>query len=190
VLEVIGFDDAVMSIIQRKISQNKTELPETLINIRLKVNVEEDVQEEVIGKEKKTGTKDVGSCLNKHTETFTYYVDKKEKIEYKKLSIPSIDKMAEQWGDSIEASKYGKGELWDILFEWIIENLNIVYKELDIALSDVIDSINNQINERIEGLSKREEKLKQISSIAVLNQHLITLRDNLIKNNNGSLSNE
>ncbi|QHV00538.1 dynamin-like GTPase family protein [Synechocystis sp. CACIAM 05] len=181
VLEAIGFDNAVMSIIQRKIAQNKTELPESLIDIRLKVNVEQDIQEEATGKEKRTGSKDVGSCLNKHKETFTYYVDKKEKIEYKKLSIPSIDKMAEQWGDGIEASKYGKGGLWDILFEWIIENLNIVYKELDIALSDVIDSMNNQINKKIEDLSTREEKLQQISSISILNQHLITLKDDFIK---------
>jgi hypothetical protein len=190
VLEEIGFDDAVMSIIQRKISQNETRLPENLIDIPLQVSVEEDVQEEVTGQEQRTGTQEVGSCLNKHKESFTYYVDKKENIEYKKLSIPSIDKMAEQWGDGIEASKYGKGGLWDILFEWIIDNLNIVYKELDIVLYDVIDSINNQIDERIKDLSTREEKFKKISSISILNQRLIIMRDNLIRNNNGSLSNE
>lgn len=164
-LEYLDIENVIMSDIRKELNQNFTKLPENFFNLDSKVQQNQLSKNEKTGKQAKTMSKEVGSCLDKKTENYTIYVDKYEDIQYKQLQIPNTDMMAKQWADGIENSKYGKNGLWDILFEWSTDNLKYIHHLFENSLSNVIDLVERLLKEQLEKVQLQELELEKFAML-------------------------
>ncbi|MEG5056708.1 dynamin family protein [Microcoleus sp. A2-C5] len=76
---------------------------------------------------------------------------KKTEVEYIELFLPSPGLMAKQWSSGIEK---GKGSLWDILLEWILQRLDYVsdiFKESVDEITNLAERDWQQQSSIIEG---------------------------------------
>lgn len=149
ILGSLGVEKAVISDIEKKLNENLTTLPDNLFDFNADIKENKLSQREKIGTKKETKTKNVGSCLNKRTESYTVTIDQFGDIKYKELLIPNPNKMAEQWIEGIENRE---SDLLDILFDWIadkLDNCRYLFSE----------SVNNILNLTERFLDEQSHKL-------------------------------
>ena len=83
---------------------------------------------------------------------------KKTEVEYIELFLPSPGLMAKQWSSGIEK---GKGSLWDILLEWILQRLDYVsdiFKESVDEITNLAERDLQQQSSIIEGNFEQEKQ--------------------------------
>ncbi|HEY9299504.1 MAG TPA: hypothetical protein VIQ31_24700, partial [Phormidium sp.] len=83
---------------------------------------------------------------------------KKTEVEYIELFLPSSGLMAKQWSSGIEK---GKGSLWDILLEWILQRLDYVsdiFKESVDEITNLAERDLQQQSSIIEGNFEQEKQ--------------------------------
>lgn len=92
---------------------------------------------------------------------------------YQKLTVPSFDKMAEEWSRGAEA---GKQRLWQVLREWILSYMEklrkttqeLVKKALDFSMDELnrqrklVDKSFNQPVAIVEGLENRKNTIESL----------------------------
>jgi hypothetical protein len=92
---------------------------------------------------------------------------------YQKLTVPSFDKMAEEWSRGAEASKQ---RLWQVLREWILSYMEklrkttqeLVKKALDFSMDELnrqrklVDESFNQAVAIVEGLENRKNTIESL----------------------------
>jgi hypothetical protein len=160
ILESLDIEQAVMSDVRKKLNENLTTLPEKFFNFAADIKENTLTQREKIGKKAETRSRKVGSCLNKRTEFYTEYVDQHDNIRYKQLFIPNIETMAEQWSSGIKNSKYGKGGLWDILFDWITNQLNYASNLFDESVDNILNLTEKCLDEQFKKLEEQQKLAK------------------------------
>lgn len=181
ILESLDIEQAVMSDVRKKLNENLTTLPEKFFNFSA------DIKENTLTQREKTGTKaqkrsrEVGSCLNKRTETYTEYVDQHDNIRYKQLLIPDIETMAKQWSSGIENSKYGKGGLCDILFDWITHKLNYASNLFDESVNNILNLTEKCLDEQFKKLEEQQLELEKLAKLESCHNKANNIRQELDK---------
>jgi len=173
----IKLEEAAISNLRKKLAQNLPTLPEKFFELP-DIKQKQSKQKEVVGTktvyetrtkteyQNYTETYQEGSCFKStKTRTKTQPVtseyreavnrDIYEDIEYVELFLPSPDLMAKQWLSGIEK---GKGSLWDILLDWILQRLDNVSS----IFEESVDEITNLAERALEKqLTIIEENFKQ-----------------------------
>ncbi|MEG4533429.1 dynamin family protein [Microcoleus sp. D2_18a_D3] len=142
----INLEKAALSNLRKKLAQHLPNLPEKFFELPDNIQQNRSKKTEVVRQktEDETPTKTEqekyeksykeGSCLKTTktrtktrpvTRTYQESVtrDITQDVEYLELFLPSSGLMAKQWSSGIEK---GKGSLWDILLEWILQRLDYV----------------------------------------------------------------
>jgi hypothetical protein len=190
ILESLDIEQAVMSDVRKKLNENLTTLPEKFFNFS------EDIKGNTLTQREKTGTKaqkrsrEVGSCLNKRTETYTEYVDQHDNIQYKQLLIPDIETMAKQWSSGIKNSEYGKGGLWDILFDWITNKLNYASNLFNESVNNILNLTEKCLDEQFKKLEEQQLELEKLAKFESCHSKANNIRQELAKIFNSNSINE
>jgi len=137
-LSTLNIMEAVRSNFIKKLPQSSPNLPEKFFKITLNIGTGSDIESE------KTGEKD-GSCGGKTA----IYSD----VEYKYLLIPTIDSMAKQWASGIENAK---SNLWDIICDWSIEQLNQFSDLFTESLNEISDLAERALNEQLDIIQEKQ----------------------------------
>ncbi|MEG4944879.1 hypothetical protein QUA80_32840 [Microcoleus sp. F4-D5] len=178
----INLEKAAISNLRKKLAQNLPTLPEKFFELpdnNIKQN--RSKKTEVVGQktEHETRTKieqekyeesyQEGSCLKTTktrtktrpvTRTYQEAVtrDITQDVAYIELFLPSPGLMAKQWSSGIEK---GKGSLWDILREWILQRLdyvNDIFKESVDDITNLAERALQQQSSIIEGNFEQEKQ--------------------------------
>ncbi|MBL1211616.1 MAG: hypothetical protein FWJ34_18765 [Geminocystis sp. GBBB08] len=165
-----NLQQAILSDTKKKLSQNPPELPSDLFKFADAIKSEKTKKKEVIGTEtkdvqvKKTRpvqdleTYTVSSCFQQTktrpvTRTETYTTTEKQTsnvygdAEYEELYLPTPQLMAKQWEQGIAQEKE---KLWQILKDWIEEQLDIVNQIFAESVKEIIDFCERILDEQLQ----------------------------------------
>ncbi|PSF28943.1 hypothetical protein C7H19_24525 [Aphanothece hegewaldii CCALA 016] len=180
-LSSINLEQAVISDVRQRLTQNLLFLPDNLFKITDTIEQRRQEKSEVVGTEiyyenvKKTKSENYtesyeeGSCF-KTTKTRTRtrpveYIDqekrtrnKYENIEYTELLLPSPKLMSQQWSEGIEKEK---DKLWNILCDLIIKRLDAVSEEFQESVINLTDLTESALNEQLKIIQFNFEEEKQ-----------------------------
>jgi len=178
----INLEKAAISNLRKKLAQNLPTLPEKFFdwpdnNIKQNRSKKTEVVGQKTENETRTKTEQEnyeesyqeGSCLKTTktrtktrpvTRTYQEAVtrDITQDVEYIELFLPSPGLMAKQWSSGIEK---GKGSLWDILREWILQRLDYVsdiFKESVDEITNLAERALQQQSSIIEGNFEQEKQ--------------------------------
>jgi hypothetical protein len=173
----INLEKAAISDLRKKLSQNLPTLPEKFFDLEDNIKQNRSKKKEVVGRKTtyedrtKTETEEYtveeGSCLkSKKTATRPKTVNYKEAvtrditadIEYVELFLPSPDLMAKQWLTGIEK---GKGSLWDILLDWILQRLDYVSSIFEESVDDITNLAERALEKQLRIIEDNFEQEKQ-----------------------------
>ncbi|WP_449417588.1 dynamin family protein [Phormidium nigroviride] len=177
----INVEKAAISNLRKKLAQNLPTLPEKFFELPEAIEQKQSTQTEVVGTktEYETRTKTEyenyteyyqdGSCFSStKTRTKTRPVTREyqeavtrniyEDIEYVELSLPSPDLMAKQWLNGIEK---GKGSLWDILLDWILERLKDVTSIFEESVDEITNLAERTLQQQLTIIEENFEEQKQ-----------------------------
>ena len=161
----INIEKAAISNLCKKLSQNLPTLPEKFFELSDPIKQNRSKQSEVVGTktgyEEYTESYEEGSCyksIKTRTETRPVIRNIYEDIEYVELSLPSPDLMAKQWLSGIEK---GKASLWDILLEWILEQLNYVSRSFEESVDEVTNLAERALQQQLSLIEENFEQEKQ-----------------------------
>ena len=178
----INLEKAAISNLRKKLAQNLPTLPkffELPDNNNIKQN--RSKKTEVVGQktEDETRTKteqenyeesyQEGSCLKTTktrtktrpvTRTYQKAVtrDITQDVEYIELFLPSPGLMAKQWSSGIEK---GKGSLWDILREWILQRLGYVSDIFKESVDEITNLAERALQQQSSIIEDNFEQQKQ-----------------------------
>ena len=161
---------SILSDTKKKLSQNPPELPSDLFKFADGIKSNKTKKKEVIGTETKdvkvektrnvqdTETYTVGSCFKETktrpiTRTQTYTTTEKRTsnvygdVEYEELYLPTPQLMAKQWVQGIAQEKE---KLWQILKNWIEEQLDIVNQIFTESVKEIIDFCDRILDEQLQ----------------------------------------
>lgn len=176
----INLEKAAISNLRKKLAQNLPTLPEKFFELPEAIEQKQSTQTEVVGKktEYETRTKteyqsyketyEEGSCFKStKTRTKTRPVtteyqeevtqDIYEDIEYVELFLPSPDLMAKQWLSGIEK---GKGSLWDILLDWILQRLDNVSTNFEESVDEITNLAERALQQQLTIIKENFEQEK------------------------------
>lgn len=153
----LKLDQAIIAEFKNRVSQTPPTLPENLFNFSANIKQSKNKNKEVVGKQAVQEDYTTGSCFNKKKKTRTVWKDKIEQVEYQKLELPDADNMARQWAGGIGQKKE---DLWDILYDWMINHLKEVDLEFEQSIDDVINFVNRLLQRQLE-ISQREFEAKE-----------------------------
>ncbi|MEG4804508.1 dynamin family protein [Microcoleus sp. ARI1-B5] len=177
----INFEKAAISNLRKKLAQNLPTLPETFFELPDNIKQNRSKKTEVVGQktEDETRTKteqenyeesyQEGSCLKTTktrtktrpvTRTYQEAVtrDITQDVEYIKLFLPSPGLMAKQWSSGIEK---GKGSLWDILREWILQRLDYVSEIFKESVDEITNLAERALQQQLSIIEGNFEQEKQ-----------------------------
>ncbi|MEA5512308.1 dynamin family protein [Crocosphaera sp. UHCC 0190] len=182
-LHSVNFDieQAVMSDLHNKLTQNLPTLPEKFFEIKNNIEQRNITENEIVDTEeyeeqvKKTKYEKYkesyssGSCFKQtktrtrkrpveYIETVTKTRDIYEDIEYIELLLPSPSTMAKQWSEGI---KEGKEQLWDLLCDWIISRLDYVSNIFEESIIDITNLAERALAEQARIIDYEFEAKKQ-----------------------------
>lgn len=168
----ISLEQAAVSDLRKKLSQNLPTLPEKVFELPEAIEKKEFTEEELAGTEEVNETRRKteyenyrdGSCfsstktrpvIREYQEAVTRNIY--EDIEYVELFLPSPDSMAKQWLSGIEK---GKGNLWDILLDWILKRLDDVSSNFEESVDEITNLAERALQQQssiIEGNFEQEK---------------------------------
>ncbi|MGM3306057.1 dynamin family protein [Anabaena sp. WFMT] len=176
----INLEQAAISDLRKKLSQNLPTLPEKFFDLEDNIKQNQTKKKEVVGQktEYETRTKteyenyteyyQSGSCYKStksrtksrpvtrnYTETVTR--DITADVEYVELFLPSPDLMAKQWSSGIEK---GKGSLWDILLDWILQRLDYVSSIFEESVNDITNLAERALEQQLRIIEENFEQEK------------------------------
>jgi len=177
----INIEQSAVSDLRKKLGNNLIKLPENLFQISDTIKQIEKLEQEVIGQEtynkevtrtkyeKRTEYYTTGSCFKEtktrfkdvpvnYTTTEQETRDKYGVIEYVEIYLPSPQLMGKQWSEGITQ---GKEALWDILFTWITEYLDVVSKLFEESIVDLTDLAERRLAEQLTIIELNFEEKKQ-----------------------------
>ncbi|MBG0748945.1 MAG: dynamin family protein [Planktothrix agardhii KL2] len=177
----INLEKAAISNLRKKLAQNLPNLPEKFFELSEPIKQNRSKQKEVVGTKteyetrKKTEYENYtesyqdGSCFSStKTRTKTRPVTREyeeavtrniyEDIEYVELFLPSPDLMAEQWLSGIEK---GKGSLWDILLDWILQRLDNVSSIFEESVDEITNLAERALQQQLTIIEENFEQQKQ-----------------------------
>ena len=177
----INLEKAAISNLRKKLAQNLPTLPEKFFELPEAIEQKQSTQTEVVGTktEYETRTKTEyenytesyqdGSCFSStKTRTKTRPVTREyqedvtrdiyEDIEYVELFLPSPDLMAKQWLSGIEK---GKGSLWDILLDWILQRLDNVSSIFEESVDEITNLAERALEQQLTIIEENFEQQKQ-----------------------------
>ncbi|WLT37788.1 hypothetical protein NON20_19065 [Synechocystis sp. B12] len=164
IINCFNINQVIDNDIVKNLEGDFTRLPDHLFNFDVHIKQGSSQQKEKVATTKQARTREVGSCLNKKTETYYEYVDKYENIVYKKLSIPNPQNMAKQWSGGVQI---GKEKLWDLLMEWTTEKLDVANNVFSQSLNRMIDMIERILDEKYNELSDALSTQKIITKLSI-----------------------
>ncbi|WP_027404794.1 dynamin family protein [Aphanizomenon flos-aquae] len=170
----INLEKAAISDLRKKLSQNLPTLPEKFFDLEDNIKQNRAKKKEVVGQKTeyvertKTETEkytEQGSCF-KSEKTRPKTVNYQEvvtrnitaDIEYVELFLPSPDLMAKQWLTGIEK---GKGSLWDILLDWILQRLDYVSSIFEESVDDITNLAERALEKQLRIIEENFEQEKQ-----------------------------
>ena len=177
----INLEKAAISNLRKKLAQNLPTLPDKFFKLSEPIKQNRSKQKEVVDTEKgyETRTKTVyenytesyqdGSCFSStKTRTKTRPVTREyqeavtrniyEDIEYVELFLPSPYLIAKQWLSGIEK---GKGSLWDILLDWILERLKDVTSIFEESVDEITNLAERALQQQLTIIEENFEQQKQ-----------------------------
>jgi GTPase SAR1 family protein len=177
----INLEKAAISNLRKKLARNLPTLPEKFFELPEAIEKTESTRKEVVDTEEvnetRTKTEDEnyieyyqdGSCFSStKTRTKTRPVTREyqeavtrniyEDIEYVELFLPSPDLMAKQWLNGIEK---GKGSLWDILLDWILERLKDVTSIFEESVDEITNLAERALQQQLTIIEENFEQQKQ-----------------------------
>lgn len=181
-LSSIDLEQAAISDLRKKLSENLPTLPEKFFEFANTIKQSNNKEREVIGTEtyfvNVSGTKyenrteyyTEGSCFKStksrikpvpvtYTEREKRSRDKYGEVEYVELYLPSISSMAKQWAEGITQKKE---DLWDILCDWIIERLDSVNNLFEESVIDITNLAERALNEQLKFIESDFEEQRQL----------------------------
>jgi hypothetical protein len=173
----LKLDQAIIAEFKNRISQTTPTLPENLFTFSANIKQSKKKNKEVVGKQAVQEDYTSKSCFKKKTKTRTVWKDKIEQVEYRKLELPDADNMARQWAGGIGQKKE---ELWDILYDWMINHLKEVDLEFEQSLDDVINFVNRSLQRQLE-ISQREfeDQEKLWNEVSLSKDSVVEIRQKL-----------
>jgi hypothetical protein len=196
----INLEKAAISNLRKKLAQNLPNLPEKFFELSEPIKQNRSKQKEVVGTKteyetrKKTEYENYtesyqdGSCFSStKTRTKTRPVTREyeeavtrniyEDIEYVELFLPSPDLMAEQWLSGIEK---GKGSLWDILLDWILQRLDNVSSIFEESVDEITNLAERALEKQLTIIEENFEQEKQFwRDFEVKKDHATSVCENL-----------
>ncbi|WP_020479975.1 hypothetical protein [Geminocystis herdmanii] len=176
ILDSLDITLAIINDIEKKLNKNLTKLPKKLFDFYAGVEGNTFTNNEQIGTKIEKKEKEVGSCLNKKTETYIEKIPEYGNIEYKQLLIPNIDTMAQQWANGIENSK---SDLLDILFDWIADNLNDSTYLFNESVNNILNLTERFLNEQSHKLWEQQLELEKLAILESCYHSVNNLRQEL-----------
>ncbi|CAD5931169.1 hypothetical protein NO108_01679 [Planktothrix rubescens] len=178
----INLEKAAISNLRKKLAQNLPTLPDKFFKLSEPIKQNRSKQKEVVDTEKgyETRTKTVyenytesyqdGSCFSStKTRTKTRPVTREyqeavtrniyEDIEYVELFLPSPYLIAKQWLSGIEK---GKGSLWDILLDWILQRLDDVSSNFEESVDEITNLAERTLQKQSSIIEENFEQQKQL----------------------------
>jgi GTPase SAR1 family protein len=178
----INLEKAAISNLRKKLAQNLPTLPDKFFKLSEPIKQNRSKQKEVVDTEKgyETRTKTVyenytesyqdGSCFSStKTRTKTRPVTREyqeavtrniyEDIEYVELFLPSPYLIAKQWLSGIEK---GKGSLWDILLDWILQRLDDVSSNFEESVDEITNLAERALQKQSSIIEENFEQQKQL----------------------------
>jgi hypothetical protein len=195
----INLEKAAISNLRKKLAQNLPTLPEKFFELP-DIERKQSKQKEVVGKKTEyetrtkteyqnyTETYEDGSCFKStKTRTKTRPVTSEyqeavtrniyEDIEYVELFLPSPDLMAKQWLSGIEK---GKGSLWDILLDWILQRLDNVSSNFEESVDEITNLAERALEKQLTIIEENFEQQKQFwLDFDVKKDHATSVCENL-----------
>jgi hypothetical protein len=195
----INLEKAAISNLRKKLAQNLPTLPEKFFELP-DIEQKQSKQKEVVGKKTEyetrtkteyqnyTETYEDGSCFKStKTRTKTRPVTSEyqeavtrniyEDIEYVELFLPSPDLMAKQWLSGIEK---GKGSLWDILLDWILQRLDNVSSNFEESVDEITNLAERALEKQLTIIEENFEQQKQFwLDFDVKKDHATSVCENL-----------
>lgn len=177
----INLEKAAISNLRKKLAQNLPTLPDKFFKLSEPIKQNRSKQKEVVDTKKvyETRTKTVyenytesyqdGSCFSStKTRTKTRPVTREyqeavtrniyEDIEYVELFLPSPYLIAKQWLSGIEK---GKGSLWDILLDWILQRLDDVSSNFEESVDEITNLAERTLQKQSSIIEENFEQQKQ-----------------------------
>jgi hypothetical protein len=178
----INLEKAAISNLRKKLAQNLPTLPDKFFKLSEPIKQNRSKQKEVVNTEEgyETRTKTVyenytesyqdGSCFSStKTRTKTRPVTREyqeavtrniyEDIEYVELFLPSPYLIAKQWLSGIEK---GKGSLWDILLDWILQRLDDVSSNFEESVDEITNLAERTLQKQSSIIEENFEQQKQL----------------------------
>ena len=177
-LPSFNLNDAVIADFNKQIFNSLPNLPENFFKVTDDIKVTSD-KERVKTDSVPTGeTK--GSCLNKEA----VYKDVYKDVEYKVLSIPNPDTMAEQWLGGVQK---GKGDLWYELGNWVTEYLDWIMQKFNESLDLIIHLADAALQKQLDIIEQNfEEEFQRWQNIqnqkAIVTNNYIQFKNHICKN--------
>ena len=161
-LSSLDIEQAVISDLRKKLSENLPALPEKFFEIPAEgVGTKEIEETEKIGEEQVRKSREVGSCLDKKTEYYSETKDKMGQVQYKELILPDTDTMAKQWIGGIQK---GRENLWNVLCDWITQRLTDSGEMFEDSVQEIMNLAERSLKQQLEILERREEDIKHWQS--------------------------
>ena len=98
--------------------------------------------------------------------------------------------MAKQWSSGIENSKYGKGGLWDILFDSITNKLNYASNLFDESVNNILNLTEKCLDEQFKKLEEQQLELEKLAKLESCHNKANNIRKELAKIFNSNSINE
>jgi GTPase SAR1 family protein len=195
----INLEKAAISNLRKKLAQNLPTLPDKFFELP-DIEQKQSKQKEVVGKKTEyetrtkteyqnyTETYEEGSCFKStKTRTKTRPVTSEyqeavtrniyEDIEYVELFLPSPDLMKKQWVSGIEK---GKGSLWDILLDWILQRLDNVSSIFEESVDEITNLAERALEKQLTIIEENFEQEKQSwHDFEVKKDHATSVCENL-----------
>ena len=89
--------------------------------------------------------------------------------------------MAKQWSSGIENSKYGKGGLCDILFDWITNKLNYASNLFDESVNNILNLTEKCLDEQFKKLEEQQLELEKLAKLESCQNKANNIRKELNK---------
>jgi GTPase SAR1 family protein len=176
----INLEKASISDLRKKLSQNLPTLPDKFFDLEDNIKQKQTKKKEVVGQKTEYETRSKteyenyteyyqsGSCYKSTksrtksrpvTRNYTEAVtrDITADVEYVELFLPSPELMAKQWSSGIEK---GKGSLWDILRDWILQRLDYVSSIFEESVNDITNLAERALERQLRIIEENFEQEK------------------------------
>jgi len=152
----LNLDEIIMANLAQIISQDSLKIPEDIFVFSDDIEQNKTSKREKVGQSKTQETYQEGSCF-KEEKTREVTKNVYGNVNYIDLKLPSPKNMARQWSEGITTEKE---KLWDILSQWIKENLDYVSEQCNDSINKAIEIAERAFKEQLQAIEN--DSLKQM----------------------------